>query len=128
MIREYEQRTTTLNSNVHAKTRHFGESALGEDYSKVKAQINELKAYKTSERRVWVVEQAHLATLFGNIQAKLQLMKRHPYAPPSGLSVRDVEENFEKLGTTERTRRSALNQKLRAILGTSQRKPSSRRQ
>lgn len=53
----------------------------------------------------------------GNIQAKLQLMKRLPYVPPAGLSVQDVEANFEILSAAERTRRSALNQKLRAILG-----------
>jgi hypothetical protein len=64
------------------------------------------------------VEQANLATLLGNIQAKLQSLKRPLYTPPAGLSVRDVENNFEALSAAERTRRSALNQKLRAILGT----------
>jgi hypothetical protein len=90
----------------------------GEDYASVKAEIAELRQYKTSARREWVVEQANLATLLGNIQAKLQSLKRPLYVPPAGLSVRDVELNFEALSGAERTRRSALNQKLRAILGT----------
>lgn len=116
MQQEYEQRTKALNDQVNAKARHFGDQPHGEDYASVKAEIAELRQYKTSARREWVVEQANLATLLGNIQAKLQSLKRPLYVPPAGLSVRDVELNFEALSGAERTRRSALNQKLRAIL------------
>jgi hypothetical protein len=145
MQQEYEQRTKALNDQVNAKARHFGDQphgtlvlfgalkktrelvrlslngccgTAGGDYASVKAEIAELRQYKTSARREWVVEQANLATLLGNIQAKLQSLKRPLYVPPAGLSVRDVELNFEALSGAERTRRSALNQKLRAILGT----------
>lgn len=98
MWREYEQRTRALNENVHSMTRQFGESPLGtqpshyhnrllansylsgEDYSSVKAYINELRQYKTSHRREWVVEQANLATLFG---------KQHSLHGCGGYSVAD---------------------------------------
>jgi len=62
------------------------------------------------------VQQAELATLFGNIQAKLRSINRPPYVPPEGLSTRDVEHNMEKLAKSERSRRAALNAHLRQLL------------
>jgi len=116
MWHEYEHRTSILNEQVTSWTHHFGSAPLGGDYRAVKTEILGLRQFKTKKRREWVVEQANLATLLGNIQAKLQSIKRQPYHPPAGLTVKDVEANFEALNAAERGRRSSLNQKMRSIL------------
>lgn len=116
LVHDYERRTRALNDAVHEKVGDLGSAPVGDDYQGVKALIAEFREYKRVQKRKWIVEQADLAALFTNIQAKLKSMNRPPYVPPAGLSVADVETNIETLAAAERSRRSALNTSLRNIL------------
>jgi len=116
MIEEYERRTRALNGSVSSKTASLGSEALGDDYTSAKSFIDSFRAYKKSQRRNWVAEQADLVTLFGNIQAKQKSQNRPNYVPPSGLAPHDVTVNFEHLAVSEGNRRTQLNSNLRAIL------------
>jgi Ca2+-binding EF-hand superfamily protein len=113
---EYERRTRALNGAVTQKANGFAGEPVGNDYSSAKQQINAFKDYKKSQRRQWVSEQAELVTLFGNIQAKQKSFSRPPYVPPTGLAPVDTAKNFEHLQGEEKSRRSNLNNNLRAIL------------
>jgi len=116
MVHDYERRTKILVGDVTSKTTEFNTTPLGNDYPSIKANITSLNQYKKTTRRQWITEQADLATLFGNIQAKLKTMQRPPYVPPSGLRVPEVENNMEALNHATRDRRSKLNSTLRAYL------------
>eukprot|EP01122_Echinamoeba_exundans_P015580 TRINITY_DN745_c1_g1_i2.p2 TRINITY_DN745_c1_g1~~TRINITY_DN745_c1_g1_i2.p2 ORF type:complete len:659 (+),score=244.32 TRINITY_DN745_c1_g1_i2:93-1979(+) len=116
LVHDYERRTRALNDAVHDKVSELGSSPVGDDYQGVKALIAAFREYKRVQKRKWIVEQADLAALFTNIQAKLKSMNRPPYVPPQGLAVADVETNIETLGGAERARRNALNTSLRNIL------------
>jgi Ca2+-binding EF-hand superfamily protein len=116
MLHDYERRTKILVGAVSAKTTELNTSPVGDDYPSIKGHIGSLNEYKKTTRRQWITEQADLATLFGNIQAKLKTLQRPPYVPPSGLSVPEVETQMETLNTATRDRRSKLNSTLRALL------------
>jgi Ca2+-binding EF-hand superfamily protein len=116
LVHDYERRTRALNDAVHDKVSELGSSPVGDDYQGVKSLIAAFREYKRVQKRKWIVEQADLAALFTNIQAKLKSMNRPSYVPPQGLAVSDVESNVETLGEAERSRRSALNTSLRNIL------------
>jgi len=118
MCHDYEQRTRALNNSVNGKAASFPSESLGSNYHEAHSAIEDFKNYKKNDRRKWITEQADLVTLFGNIQAKLKSANRPTYVPPSGLSVHDVEHNFESLITAERERRANLNSNLRSILDT----------
>jgi Ca2+-binding EF-hand superfamily protein len=116
MLHDYERRTKILVGDVSAKTTELNTSPLGDDYPSIKGHIGSLNQYKKTTRRQWITEQADLATLFGNIQAKLKGLQRPPYVPPTGLAVPEVEVLMETLNTATRDRRSKLNATLRAYL------------
>jgi len=116
MIHDYERRTKILVGSVTSKTTELNTSPVGDDYKGIKSNISSLNEYKKTTRRQWITEQADLATLFGNIQARLKAMQRPPYTPSSGLTVPEVETNFESLNHATRDRRSKLNSTLRAYL------------
>jgi len=116
LIEEYERRTRALNQAVENKASALSTDPLGNDYSSAKSAINSFRDYKKTQRRQWISEQAELVTLFGNIQAKQKSQNRPPYSPPQGLHPKDVNSNFEHLSTSEKARRTNLNNNLRAIL------------
>eukprot|EP01097_Dermamoeba_algensis_P003653 TRINITY_DN2511_c0_g1_i2.p1 TRINITY_DN2511_c0_g1~~TRINITY_DN2511_c0_g1_i2.p1 ORF type:complete len:524 (+),score=138.56 TRINITY_DN2511_c0_g1_i2:541-2112(+) len=116
MLHDYERRTKILVGDVSAKTTELNTSPLGDDYPSIKGHISSLNQYKKTTRRQWITEQADLATLFGNIQAKLKGLQRPPYVPPAGLAVAEVEVLMETLNNATRDRRSKLNSTLRAYL------------
>lgn len=116
LVHDYERRTKALNAALHEKVGELGSSPVGDDYQGVKGLIGAFREYKRVQKRKWIVEQADLAALFTNIQAKLKSMNRPPYVPPQGLAVADVETNVETLAGAERARRSALYASLRKVL------------
>jgi Ca2+-binding EF-hand superfamily protein len=105
-----------LLGGVSGKIDELGSAGLAGDFQGARAQNAEFREYKKGVKRQWVTEQNDLAALFTTIQAKLKSMNRPVYVPPHGLAVPDVEGNFVALNGAEQTRRTALNQNLRAIL------------
>lgn len=116
LIHDYEERTTALLDNVNAKNSELESEPLGDDYTSTKAHITSFREYRRTTKRQWIAEQADLSALFSQIQAKLKSMNSPPYVPPSGLSVADVEGQFDSLAQTERKRRTDLNTNMRNIL------------
>jgi len=113
---DYEQRTSALNEALLAKIHELQNAGLSHDYDGARSDIKDFRDYKASQRRNWVAEQAELAALYGNIQAKLKLNNLPAYATPEGLAINDVESNLERLTAVEKERRAALNSNLRNIL------------
>lgn len=113
---DYEARTCALNDALLAKIHALSNAGLSDTYDAARADIKDFRDYKASQRREWVAEQAELAALYGNIQAKLKLNNLPAYASPMGLAIQDVETNIERLTAVEKDRRGALNANLRNIL------------
>eukprot|EP01098_Paradermamoeba_levis_P011623 TRINITY_DN4_c0_g1_i1.p1 TRINITY_DN4_c0_g1~~TRINITY_DN4_c0_g1_i1.p1 ORF type:complete len:627 (-),score=273.46 TRINITY_DN4_c0_g1_i1:116-1996(-) len=116
MLHDYEARTRVLVDGVVGKTQELQSSPVGDDYHTLKHNIGSLADFKKTKRREMITEQADLATLFGNIQAKLKAMNRPAYVPPHGLAVPDVETLMESLASALKDRRSVLNSTLRQVL------------
>lgn len=113
---DYEARTIKLNDALADKTSELKSADVGHDYHTTKDHMNKFNQYKRSQKRAWIAEQADLAGLFSNIQAKLSTINRPPYVPPQGLHPLDVENNVYTLGEAEKSRRKNLNQTLHQIL------------
>jgi len=116
MLHDYEARTRVLVDSVVSKTSELHSSPVGDDYHTLKHNIGSLADFKKTKRREMITEQSDLATLFGNIQAKLKAMNRPAYVPPHGLAVADVETLMESLASALKDRRSILNSTLRQVL------------
>ena len=113
---DYETRTRALKEKVNNKSSELASAPLGDDYQTSRSLIGEFRQYRKTQKREWVGEQGDLQSLFNIIQAKLKTARRPAYTPPAGLTIDDVEGDFENLGGAEQARRSALNARLRQIL------------
>jgi hypothetical protein len=113
---DYEERTSSLNAALDAKINELRNAGLSDTYDGARNDIKDFRHYKATERREWIAEQAELAALYGNIQAKLKLNNLPAYASPTGLAINDVEGNIDKLTAVEKERRNALNANLRNLL------------
>lgn len=105
-----------LSNALKAKRDELANAPLSKDYEGARQDIADFNEYRRTQKREWVAEQAELAALYSNIQAKLKVNNLPAYACPSGLALADLDQNLDLLTQTERERRQALNGNLRDIL------------
>ena len=62
------------------------------------------KQYKVHEKPAWNEKKLDNESLHNNISTKLKINKRKAWTPPSGLTLHDIDQAWEKLGEAEKDR------------------------
>lgn len=111
----YEKRMAELLKNINTQRDDWSQSTFEGTYADAKAQAAEFSKYKRGQKRDWVAEKSHLATLLGNIKTKLGTYRLRPYEPPAHLSLDKLEDDWTALSQKEMGRAQLINETIRDI-------------
>ncbi|KAG9295436.1 hypothetical protein G9A89_013465 [Geosiphon pyriformis] len=115
MEHDYERRVKKLMQDVADRKSIWGNARFDSTYADAKRQSAEFIQYKSSEKRAWVAAKRDLDTLLGNVQTKLKTYGLHPYNPPPGLTLADLDKVWQGLLAAEVQRYKSINDKIRDI-------------
>ncbi|KAI9286306.1 calponin homology domain-containing protein [Umbelopsis sp. AD052] len=115
MQSDYERRVLALMDVVDGKQKEWKGTSFSDSYLEAKQKSAEFTTYKNTDKRTWVAEKQDVDTLLGNIQTKLKTYNLAPYVPPSGLSLADLDKNWNGLLGSEANYHRSINGKIREI-------------
>ncbi|KXN81804.1 Alpha-actinin-like protein 1 [Leucoagaricus sp. SymC.cos] len=112
---DYERRARLFLTALQDVQDQWNTIVFDGTYNDAKQQSADFATYKKTTKREWVTEKQDIATLFGNIQTKLRTYSLREYAPPSGLTLADVDAAWKCLLDGEAKRSRYINAQIREI-------------
>mmetsp|Transcript_2449 Transcript_2449/g.5806 ORF Transcript_2449/g.5806 Transcript_2449/m.5806 type:complete len:1868 (-) Transcript_2449:74-5677(-) len=112
MQEDYETSAGNLSKWIKEKTVEMDGRDFGNSLDAVQRKTDEFVAYKGTEKPPKNAERLDLETQFTNIGLKLRANNRPAYCPPDGLSVKDINTQWDGLGAAEDKREAALRAEL----------------
>jgi len=115
MQHDYQSRASKFIGDVNAKRGQWDTARFDGSYTDAKNQSHEFTHYKNTQKRQWVAEKRDLDALLSNVQTKLKTYNLRSYSPPTGLTLKDLDTNWENLLVSEVDRRKKINVQLRSV-------------
>jgi len=113
MERDYEGQGGHLLEWINSTVEKFSnDTGFGQTASEAKQSFEEQKVFLSKVKPQKAGEKLDLEALYANIQTKLTVYDRAPYAVPSGLSPEDIDAAWDRLEQAERQRGKAIRENL----------------
>lgn len=86
---------------------------LTDSYIDAKEKSTNFAIYKSTQKRAWLAEKRDIDALLGNIQTKAKTYNLRPYYPPNGLTLKDLDDCWNRLLQNEARYHRRINSTIR---------------
>ncbi|CEG76749.1 hypothetical protein RMATCC62417_11606 [Rhizopus microsporus] len=115
MKHHYEERVIALMEAVDLMQEEWESTELTDSYIDAKEKSTNFAIYKSTQKRAWLAEKRDIDALLGNIQTKAKTYNLRPYYPPNGLTLKDLDDCWNRLLQNEARYHRRINSTIRQI-------------